>query len=74
MERYLPSSLEFELVLLLEHVDDGLWCPTADKPVVHIDGNILVVIAHVSHLDVGFGFGEKESFVHQDVGESLMPT
>ena len=74
VELYHSSSFEFELVLLFEHVDDGLWLSTADEQVVHVDGDILVVIAHVSHPDVGLGFGEEESFVHQDIGKSLMPT
>ena len=46
MEQYHSSSLEFELVLPFEHVDNELWVLTADEQVVHLDGNMVFAVKH----------------------------
>ena len=54
-------SFEFELVVVDEGIDQDLCVLANNAEVVNVDGDVFIVVSHVSHLDVSFGLGRKES-------------
>ena len=55
------SSFELELVVIGEGVDQSLSSFADNAEVIHVYYNVFIVISHVSHPDVSFSFGRKES-------------
>ena len=74
MKRDRPRSLELELVLLQEDVNDGLWILADNDEVIHVDSEVFVVISPVSHPDVPFALGEEKSHFPQNIRKFFTPS
>src|SRR5688500_2689905 len=74
MEFQWPCFLDFEVVLILQGVNEGLRLFKCKGKIINIYSNVLISLSNSPHPYVWLGSARGKSFFSKDVAQLIMPT